>query len=141
MMDESPAPFPGRITMPLTDTQRARIEERLKDERAQAMAALERSVRDHSRASEQAQSGDLSTMPLHPADLGTDTIDEEVDASNATRISRELAEIDEALERLYHTPEKFGICDDTGKEIPFERLLIIPWARTCNAAEVSARSR
>ena len=44
---------------------------------------------------------------------------------------RELAEIDAALERLYNTPEKFGICEDTGEDIPYERLDIIPWARTC----------
>ena len=29
---------------------------------------------------------------------------QELDASNATRVSRELAEIDAALERLYQTP-------------------------------------
>ena len=56
---------------------------------------------------------------------------EELDAANATRISNELAEIDAALERLYETPEKFGICEETGKDIPFRRLELIPWARTC----------
>ena len=61
-------------------------------------------------------------MPLHMADLGTDTMQQELDASNATRVSRELAEIDAALERLYQTPKKFGICEDTGKPIPLARL-------------------
>jgi DnaK suppressor protein len=70
-------------------------------------------------------------MPTHQADLGTDTMQEELDASNSTRISRELAEIDAALERLYRHPEKFGICEDTGDDIPFARLDVIPWARTC----------
>jgi RNA polymerase-binding transcription factor DksA len=130
-----------RSIMPLTSVQRERLEQRLKEERAQSVRALDRSVRDHSQASEQEQSGDLSTMPFHPADIGTDTMDEELDASNATRMSRELAEIDAALERLYHTPDKFGICEDTGTEIPFERLLLLPWARTCREAEGSGRSR
>jgi RNA polymerase-binding transcription factor DksA len=58
-------------------------------------------------------------------------MDAELDASNETRISRELAEIDVALERLYRHPDRFGICEDTGEEIPFERLDVIPWARTC----------
>jgi RNA polymerase-binding transcription factor DksA len=49
----------------------------------------------------------------------------------ATRASRELTEIDDALERLYKTPARFGVCDD-GREIPFERLDIIPWASTCD---------
>jgi RNA polymerase-binding transcription factor DksA len=61
-------------------------------------------------------------------------MDAELEASNATRISRELADIDAALERLYKTPEKFGVCADTGEDIPFERLEIIPWARTCDEA-------
>jgi RNA polymerase-binding transcription factor DksA len=123
--------------MSLTSEQRARLEQRLKEEREQALRALGRSVRDHSRASEREQSGDLSGMPLHPADLGTDMMEVELDASNATRMSRELTEIDGALERLYHAPSKFGICEDTGREIPFARLLMIPWARTCNEAEGS----
>jgi RNA polymerase-binding transcription factor DksA len=55
----------------------------------------------------------------------------ELDASIATRVSRELADIDAALERLYQHPEQFGICENTGREIPFDRLDVIPWARTC----------
>jgi RNA polymerase-binding transcription factor DksA len=55
-------------------------------------------------------------------------MDAELEASNATRTSRELAEIDDALDRLYRTPEKFGMTDD-GREIPFERLVEVPWAR------------
>jgi DnaK suppressor protein len=73
-------------------------------------------------------------VPLHPADLETDTIDAELEASNETRMSRELEEIDAALHRLYHTPERFGICEETGQPIPFERLDIVPWARTCDQA-------
>lgn len=44
----------------------------------------------------------------------------ELDASNATRVSRELTEIDAALERLYRNPEQFGICEDTVGEIAYE---------------------
>jgi RNA polymerase-binding transcription factor DksA len=35
------------------------------------------------------------------------------------------------LEKLHRDPERFGICEDTGREIPFERLDVVPWARTC----------
>jgi DnaK suppressor protein len=117
--------------MPLTRAQRERLDERLQEERAQALSALDRSVRDHADASEQERSGDLSTMPYHPADIGTDTMAEELSASNASRMSNELAEIDAALDRLHRSPATFGICEDTGSDIPFERLLLIPWARTC----------
>jgi RNA polymerase-binding transcription factor DksA len=117
--------------MPLTIQQRKHLEKRLKDERARALQLLNGIVADRSSSSEQESAGDLTLMPFHPADLGTDTMDEELDESNATRASRELTAIDAALERLYKSPAQFGLCED-GREIPFERLDIIPWARTCD---------
>jgi DnaK suppressor protein len=127
-----PQHYHRRRLMPLTKEQRTHLENRLRDERARALQALNRIVEDRSGANEQDAAGDLTLMPLHQADLGTDTMDGELDESNATRISTELTEIDAALERLYKTPAKFGICEDTAREIPFERLDIIPWARTCD---------
>lgn len=121
--------------MSLSASQRKHLERRLLEERTRAQRVLRRSVDEQSDGDEQDRSGDLTSMPLHMADRGTDTMQQELDASNATRVSRELAEIDAALERLYQTPEKFGICEDTGKDIPFARLDIIPWARTCEDHE------
>jgi RNA polymerase-binding transcription factor DksA len=115
----------------LTTEQRNHLEKRLQEERARTIELLNGIVADRSGATEQDEAGDLTTMPFHPADLGTDTMNEELDESNATRATRELNEIDAALERLYRDPAKFGLCDD-GREIPFERLDIIPWARTCD---------
>jgi RNA polymerase-binding transcription factor DksA len=117
--------------MSLTTDQRSHLEKRLRDERARALQLLNRIVADRSSSTEQEEAGDLTLMPLHPADLGTDTMNEELDESNATRASRELSEIDAALERLYRSPALFGLCDD-GREIPFERLDMIPWARSCD---------
>ncbi len=74
--------------------------------------------------------GDLSKMPYHPADEGTDTFDRELDAQELTRVTEELHEIDAALERLYHDPDSFGVDVHSGEEIPFARLDVIPWART-----------
>jgi RNA polymerase-binding transcription factor DksA len=121
--------------MALSQAQREHLERRLKEERARALRTLNRSVDDSSGESEQDRAGDLSAVPLHMADRGTDTMRDEVNLANATRVSRELAEIDAALERLYKEPERFGICENTGRDIPFERLDIIPWARTCEQAE------
>ena len=98
--------------MTLTIEQRTHLEKRLHNERTRALQLLNRIVADRSSSSEKEGAGDLSLMPLHPADLGTDTMNEELDESNATRASRELNEIDAALERLYKAPEKFGRCDD-----------------------------
>ena len=127
--------------MPLTATQRRHLARRLQEERARALRTLNASVDEHSETDEQDRSGNLSAMPFHPADLGTDTMQAELDASNATRVSRELAEIDAAIERLQKTPAKFGVCEDTGEDISFERLELIPWARTCGGLPPRAQSR
>ena len=115
----------------LSREQRAHLERRLEEERRLLSRALNRTVAEGAEEDEQDRDGDLSALPLHPADRGTDTMESELQASNATRMSRELAEIDAALERLHRSPERFGVCEDTGQPIPFERLDVIPWARTC----------
>jgi DnaK suppressor protein len=120
--------------MELTAAQREHLERRLREERDRVLRDLNRQLADLSDGDEQDRAGDLTKVPFHAADRGTDAIDTEVATSNATRQSRELADIDAALERLYRTPQRFGICEDTGEAIPFERLDVIPWARTCNEA-------
>ena len=119
--------------MSLTKAQRAHLEARLKEERTLALELINRDTDELAGNADQDQSGSTSRVPFHPADLGTDTIDEEIQAANATRVSNELAEIDAALERLYSNPEAFGRCEETGRDIPFDRLDIIPWARTCGS--------
>jgi RNA polymerase-binding transcription factor DksA len=118
--------------MSLSHDQLHHLEHRLQEERDRALDLLNRIVGDRSGESGQEAAGDLSLMPSHAADLGTDTMDAELDASNATRVSNELAEIDAALSRLLQHPERFGRCENSGRAIPFERLDTIPWARTCN---------
>ena len=118
----------------LTRDQRVHLERRLEEERRLLSRTLNRTVAEGAQADEQDRDGDLSTLPFHLADRGTDTMESELRALNATRMSRELAEIDAALDRLHRSPERFGICEDTGGEIPFERLEVIPWARTCDQA-------
>jgi len=120
------------VLMPLTVQQRRHLETRLQEERERALRLLNRSAEDIGEASQSERAGDLAVLPAHPADRGTDTMQTEFEAANATRVSHELEEIDAALERLQKHPERFGICEDTGRDIPFERLDIIPWARTCN---------
>jgi RNA polymerase-binding transcription factor DksA len=122
--------------MPLSAAQRQHLERRLLEERRRVLTDLGH-YSASTNATEQERSGDLTVVPLHAADLGTDANREEVEAVNASRESSELEEIDAALARLYHSPERFGICEASGEEIPFERLDIIPWARTCGRAHSS----
>ena len=113
----------------LNDEQRRHIERRLQEERERAQAIVRRYERS-GETGEDTADGDLSNYPFHPADQGTDSYDQEMSAQLAQRASRELEEIDAALQRLYENPERFGLSETTGRPIPFERLDLIPWART-----------
>jgi RNA polymerase-binding transcription factor DksA len=115
----------------MTQAQRKHLESRLLQERERITKLLERRSETSEDETEQDEAGDLTKMPLHMADQGTDTMQQEHDAVMADRESATLTEIDAALQRMYQEPDRFGICERTGKEIPFERLDIVPWARTC----------
>jgi RNA polymerase-binding transcription factor DksA len=116
--------------MPLSKSQLTHLEKRLQEERTRLAEQLHEFTEPEAEADSQDQAGDLSRTPFHPADLGTDVANEELEASVATRRSAELAEIDAALDRLMQSPDTFGLDENSGEEIPFERLDIIPWART-----------
>lgn len=74
-------------------------------------------------------SGDLSSMPIHMADLGTDNYEQEFALGLMDGERKLLREIDDALERVEQGT--YGICDGTGKQIPKARLEAQPWARYC----------
>lgn len=120
--------------MVLTEPQRRHIEARLREEREGVLAILRRYQEGHDTTPTEA-AGDLSHFPFHLADHGTDSYDQDMETVFAERASRELEEIDRALHQLYEDPEHFGICENTGQPIPFARLDVIPWARTCIGTE------
>lgn len=112
-----------------TKRQREHLEKRLREERERVLRALGEYNTELADTAQEA-AGDVSKFPTHLADEGTDTFDRELDAQEASRLTRELEEIDAALERLYHAPDRLGRDERSGADIPFERLDVIPWART-----------
>jgi RNA polymerase-binding protein DksA len=74
-------------------------------------------------------SGDLSSMPIHMADLGTDNYEQEFALGLMDSERKLLREIDNALTRIER--KTYGICEGTGKPIPKARLEAQPWARYC----------
>lgn len=72
-------------------------------------------------------SGDLSSMPIHMADLGTDNFEQEFSLELMDGERRLLVEIDDALNRIQNGT--YGICEGTGKPIAKARLEAQPWAR------------
>ena len=71
--------------------------------------------------------GDLSSMPIHMADIGTDNYEQEFALGLMDSERKLLREIDDALERIEEGT--YGICEGTGKQIPKARLEAQPWAR------------
>jgi RNA polymerase-binding protein DksA len=74
-------------------------------------------------------SGDLSSMPIHMADMGTDNFEQEFSLGLMDGERKLLNEINLALQRLIDG--KYGICEGTGKEISRPRLEANPWAKYC----------
>jgi DnaK suppressor protein len=73
--------------------------------------------------------GDLSSMPIHMADIGTDNYEQEFALGLMDSERKLLKEIDDALERIEQ--KTYGICEGTGKKISKARLKANPWARYC----------
>lgn len=74
-------------------------------------------------------SGDLSSMPIHMADIGTDNYEQEFALELMDGEIKLLREIDDALGRIEQGA--YGICEGTSKKIPKARLEAKPWARYC----------
>ena len=73
--------------------------------------------------------GDLSSMPIHMADIGTDNYQQELALELMNGERKLLKEIDEALNRIEEG--SYGICQGTGKLIAKARLEANPWAKYC----------
>jgi RNA polymerase-binding transcription factor DksA len=111
----------------LNQQQLKRIEQRLLEERQKAAAAL-RELGSDLEGSEDA-GGELSNIPTHLADLGSNVQEEEMDLVLAEQQLERLHAIDEALVRLRQTPQEIDVSVVSGRPIPFERLELIPWTR------------
>ena len=73
--------------------------------------------------------GDLSSMPIHMADLGSDNFEQEFTLSLMANVEQSLEEIAAALERI--NDGSFGRCEECGGDIPKARLEVLPYTRYC----------
>jgi len=74
-----------------------------------------------------ARGGNLSNLPIHMADIGTDTYDQDFMLGLAEHERERLREIDDAIRRI--VDKTYGVCQMTGKPIPKARLEAKPWAK------------
>ena len=74
---------------------------------------------------------EISSMPIHMADLGSDNYDQEFTLSLLENEEQRLEEIGAALERI--DQGRFGVCEgeECGKAIPKARLDALPFTRYC----------
>lgn len=118
---------------------RKKIEERLLEERqkrVEALAEMDEAFRDRVETGD----GDLTKYPLHMADEGTDTMEQEKESLLLHQEGEQLLEIDDSLRRLYKEPETFGQCERCGNEISADRLDMVPWAKLCISCQEEVES-
>jgi len=72
---------------------------------------------------------DLSSMPFHMADMGTDNYELENTVGLVDSERKMLIEIEDALSRM--EDGAYGVCQGHNGPIPRARLEAIPWARHC----------
>ncbi len=74
-------------------------------------------------------SGDLSNVPIHMADVGTDNYDRDLTIGLIQNGEEELKAIDNALERIGN--KTYGSCEECGKKIAKVRLTALPYVHNC----------
>jgi DnaK suppressor protein len=73
--------------------------------------------------------GDLSSMPIHMADIGSDNFEQEFTLSLMENEGVTLEQIEASLERIEEGT--YGQCEECGAKIPKTRLNAIPFATLC----------
>ena len=87
-------------------------------------------LRDHAlRQSRSEANGDLSSMPIHMADIGSDNYEQEFSLSLMETGGATLDKIQTSLDRI--DEGTYGTCEECGAKIPKMRLKAIPYATLC----------
>ncbi|HVD05968.1 MAG TPA: TraR/DksA family transcriptional regulator [Gemmatimonadaceae bacterium] len=119
---------------PMTKKMLQHFEKRLLEERKRVLKELGHHE-DSFKQNQQDSDGDLSSYSFHMADQGTDAMEREKAFLFASQEGRFLWHIDEALRRIYRSPETFGKCQNCGEDIDYDRLDALPHARLCIACK------
>ncbi len=97
--------------------------------RARLRGDLDQMTDEALRRDQPQSSGNLSNVPLHMADVGTENYDQEFTLSLIENESLTLEEIQEALNRI--DSGRFGRCEECDAAIPKPRLQALPYTRHC----------
>jgi DnaK suppressor protein len=99
----------------------ARLRERAQEieERRKQIGAAEDGMRDN----------ELADYDQHPADQGSETLEQEIDQTTLAVLDNEMKDVETAQQRLEEGT--YGTCIVDGEEIPAGRLEAIPEAIRC----------
>ncbi|WP_129596371.1 TraR/DksA C4-type zinc finger protein [Anaerophilus nitritogenes] len=102
---------------------------KLLNEKQETIKTIERMNENEPNASLQEYYDELSVYDNHPADIGTETFEMEMNFNLKNNEEIYLKEIEDALDRIQRGT--YGKCIDCGVDIPYERLEMIPTASEC----------
>lgn len=113
---------------PFTREQLEAFRAALIERRTKLRERMER-LSGHAAEDNPSERGEISSLPMHLADLGTETYEQQSDLGFAERDRDAIVAIDRALERI--DQGTYGVCEDCGRPISKERLQALPFAALC----------
>lgn len=132
--EEAEQPVPAELTIEqlrrvktgLSKRDIEQFRELLRQKRAEILGDVEAMETD---ARGKNAGGNLSNMPVHMADVGSDNYEQEFTLGLVESERKLLGEINEALERI--RDGIYGVCLERGVPIARPRLEVKPWAKYC----------
>ncbi len=113
----------------MSDAQLEEFKQGLLDKRRELVGDVDNLTAEALRFRRSEAAGDLSSMPIHMADIGSDNWEQEFTLGLIGNERALLREIDDALQRI--ADRTYGVCLGTGKRIALSRLRAKPWAKYC----------
>lgn len=122
-------PEPKMPKTRLNEKQLREFKDMLLAKRAELLSDVRMLTKDALGRSRKDSSGDLSSMPIHMADIGSDNWEQDFTLGLIANERQLVREIDEALLRVEE--RTYGVCLATHKPITVARLRAKPWAKFC----------
>jgi DnaK suppressor protein len=107
--------------------------------RARLRGDLDQMTDEALRRGQPDSSGNLSNVPLHMADVGTENYDQEFTLSLIENDQDTLGQIHDALRRI--DAGTYGRCEECGEMIAKPRLQALPYTRHCIECARALESR
>ena len=116
-----------KVEKPLTPEEIEEFRQLLWEKRRELLGDVDHMREKTLEGNRQESAGELSSMPIHMADVGTDNYEQEFTLGLIESERKVLKEIDLALNKIKQ--DKYGICEITGQTIGRARLTAKPEAR------------